>query len=269
MAYLYFKPYSGTDQEFSIKSGESFSQINHHLSEKKLISTPRLFHKLAQWKGVVQKFRPGVYQISHGMTMEDIMDLFLAGTQMSIDVTIVEGKNIFEIAKVLEKKGLVSSEDFLRLAKDKKLLSALGIEADRVEGYLYPDTYKLEPYMSGKEIISMMVKNFFRKIQHIDLKKSPFTLHELITMSSIVEKETGASSERPIIAGVFLNRIKRKMRLQSDPTTIYGIYETFDGNLRKKHLLQKTSYNTYRINGLPVGPIANPRTRLYPSGLGP
>ena len=258
MAYLYFQPYSGADQEFIIKNGESFSQINHRLSKKKLISAPRFFYKLAQWKGVVQKFRSGVYQISHGMTMGDIIDLFLEGTQVSIDVTIAEGKNIFEIAKILEKNGLISSEDFLRFAKDKKFLISLGIEADRVEGYLYPDTYKFESHMNGKEIISMMVKNFFRRIQHIDLKNGPLTLHELIIMSSIVEKETGASSERPIIAGVFLNRMRRKMRLQSDPTTIYGIYETFDGNLRKKHLLQKTPYNTYQINGLPAGPIANP-----------
>ena len=258
LAYLYFKPYSGTDQEFVIKRGESFSQINHRLSKKKLISAPKLFYKLAQWRDVVEKFRPGTYLISHGMTMEEIIRLFLAGTHMSMNVTIAEGKNIFEIAKILEKKELISHEDFLRFAKNKKLLTSLGIEADRVEGYLYPDTYKLEPHMDGKEIISIMVKNFFRKIQHIDLKKSPLTLHELITLSSIVEKETGAARERPIIAGVFLNRMKRKMRLQSDPTTIYGIYETFDGNLRRKDLLKKTPYNTYRIKGLPVGPIANP-----------
>lgn len=190
--------------------------------------------------------------------MTEVMDLFLVGVPSSIDVTIAEGKNIFEIARILEQKSLVSSKDFLRLAKDKKFLTSLGIKANRVEGYLYPDTYKLEPYMDGKSIISIMVKNFFKKIKYINLEESPFDLHELITLSSIVEKETGAGGERPIIAGVFFNRLKRKMRLQSDPTTIYGIYETFNGNLKKKHLLQKTPYNTYRINGLPVGPIANP-----------
>ena len=267
--HLYLKPYSGSAQTFVIAKGESFSQINYRLKQKELIPAPRLFYKLAQWRGTVEKLRSGTYQIATGMRMSDIMDLLTKGSQVFIDVTIAEGKNMFEIAQILGQKELVSAAKFLELAQDSKFIASLGITAERAEGYLYPDTYKFEIPADGKNIISIMVKNFFKKTKYINLEKTPFTLHQLITLSSIVEKETGAASERPIIAGVFLNRLKKRMRLQSDPTTIYGIYETFNGNLRKKHLLQKTPYNTYQISGLPVGPIANPGIEAIEAVLKP
>ena len=258
VTYRYHRPYSGPTRSFEIKKGESFARINHRLGEQGLISAPRLFYKLAQWRGVVEKLRPGSYKITHGMAMAEVMDVFLLGAPVVITVTIAEGKNMFEIAKILHNKGLGMGEEFLAGARNREFLTSLGVWAERAEGYLYPDTYSLEPGMRGREVVAMMVKNFFRQMATIDYQKSPFTLHEFVTLASIVEKETGAAEERPMIAGVFLNRLRKSMRLQSDPTTIYGIYQGFNGNLRKKHLLQKTPYNTYQISGLPVGPIANP-----------
>ena len=114
-----------------------------------------------------------------------------------------------------------------------------------------------------------MVKHFFKKWQTLNLNVSSQKRHDLITLASIIEKETGASFERPTISGVFHNRLKKRMRLQSDPTTIYGIYEKFTGNLRKKHLLQKTPYNTYKIFGLPLGPISNPGLESLKAAITP
>ncbi|MCY4645224.1 MAG: endolytic transglycosylase MltG [Bacteriovoracales bacterium] len=267
--YLYFKPYSGPPQTFEIKTGEPFSRINYRLAKKKLISSPRIFHKLALWHSSTEKLRPGLYKISSGMSMSELLGLFREGREILIDVTIAEGKNIFEMDKIFYQKKILREDEFLRAAKDQTFLSSLGIKAATAEGYLYPDTYKFSPTASAKDLISSMTNNLFKKIQSIDLGQTPFDLHRLLTLASIVEKETGAAHERPIIAGVFLNRLKKGMRLQSDPTTIYGIYETFDGNLKKKHLRQKTPYNTYRMAGLPVGPIANPGLDAIKAVLNP
>lgn len=257
--YLSMKPYSGPDKEFVIKPGEAFSKINYRLNEEKIITTPRLFHKMSQYKGVMEKFKPGTYTIKSGSTMTEIMNLFVKGSQVFVKLTIAEGKNLFEIAEEVAELDLDTKEEFIRKAKSKEFAEKLGISADRIEGYLFPDTYVLEPHMDSEAIIKMMVSNFNKRTS--ELLKTPhptLTPHEVVILASMVEKETGAAFERPIIAGVFLNRLKKRMRLQSDPTTIYGIYENFNGNLRKKHLLEKTPYNTYKIPALPKGPIANP-----------
>ena len=140
------------------------------------------------------------------------------------------------------------------------MAAKLEIPALKLEGYLYPNTYDFNENTPAESVIKTMVREFHKKTQELDFSKSPSSLskHEVVILASIVEKETGAKRERPIIAGVFHNRLKKKIRLQSDPTTIYGIFENFNGNLRKIHLQQKTPYNTYRINGLPHGPISNP-----------
>lgn len=267
LIYLAMKPYGGENVKFEIKSGEAFSKINYRLKEKNLISSPRVFHKMAQYKKVTEKFKPGTYEIKNGMTMSDIMKLFLEGTKDFIKLTIPEGKNIFEIAKMIESKNLDSEENFIAAAKDSTFMKSLGIPGERAEGYLFPDTYSLEPHMKSRDIIKIMFGNFKKRVATLDLEKikslkqrgdKGFTLHEVISLASIVEKETGAAFEREIIAGVFHNRLQKNIRLQSDPTTIYGIYENFNGNLRKRHLQEKTPYNTYRINGIPKGPICNP-----------
>ena len=269
VVYLYLRPFAGPAQDFVIKSGESFSSINHRLSEKQIVSSPRVFHKLVQWRGAMRTFKPGTYHITEGMAMSDLVDLFNEGVRVFVKVTIPEGKNMFEIAQILEQRGLAPQKDFLLAARDRAFLSSIGIKAPRVEGHLYPDTYQFEPHMSVREMIRMMNRNFKNKIAQLDLSQTKFTLHELVTLASVVEKETGAAHERPIIAGVFINRLNKKMRLQSDPTTIYGIFERFDGNLKKKHLLEKTPYNTYKIPALPIGPIANPGLSAMRAVLNP
>jgi UPF0755 protein len=184
-------------------------------------------------------------------------------------ITIPEGKNMYQVGKILEEQKIVDYDDFIKTVKDKSFLKSLGIPGNTAEGYLYPDSYKFALNTPPRTVVRTMYSAFKRKTKNLGLNKSSLNSHQVVILASIVEKETGASFERPQIAGVFHNRLKKKMRLQSDPTTIYGIYETFNGNLRKKHLLEKTPYNTYKIPALPAGPIANPGLEAIKAVLSP
>lgn len=261
--------YKGPDLVFKITPGETFSKINYRLYKKKITSSSKLFYRYAQFNNLMTKFKTGHFQIKTNSNMVQIFDSLIYGHAITKKVTIPEGKNLFEIGKLLEKNNVTSYSEFVRMAKNPNFTRKLGIPADRVEGYLYPNTYKFTPKSNAKDVIKIMVAEFNKKIKTVNLASSSMKLHSIITLASIVEKETGAHYERPTIAGVFHNRLKKRMRLQSDPTTIYGIYEQFNGNLRKKHLQEKTPYNTYRINGLPKGPISNPGLESIRAVLNP
>lgn len=272
-AHLYYKisvwEYSGPDITLDIKSGDSFSKINARLKNKEVISSAKVFHRYCQLKKIMTKFKSGQFKIKKGFTMLEVIDTLIEGRSITVKVTIPEGKNLFEIGKILEKKGITSYDKYITLAKSQDLARKLNIPGDTVEGYLYPETYLFTRGTPALEVLKAMVNQFRKKIKKVDISKAPFDLHSIVTLASIVEKETGAKHERAKIAGVFHNRLKKNMRLQSDPTTIYGVYETFGGNLRRSHLQQKTPYNTYRINGLPKGPISNPGLQSIKAVINP
>ncbi len=201
--------------------------------------------------------------------MEDVLDTLVDGVPILTSVTVPEGKNLYEIGKILESKEIVSYKEFVKEAKDPRWTKELGIDAPSVEGYLFPETYKFAPGTPASTVVSTMLDLFRNKTDELDFSKSYLPKHKVIILASIVEKETGAKSERPTIAGVYLNRLKKGMRLQADPTTIYGIWENYNGNLKKKHLLEKTEYNTYKMSGLPLGPIANPSLAAVKAVLNP
>jgi UPF0755 protein len=203
--------------------------------------------------------------------MLDVIKELTEGTPITTKVTIPEGKNLYQIAEILEAKKIVSADEFIKVAKDPTTASSLNIPFETVEGYLYPETYQFNQKMKPLEVIKTMVRVFNQKTKDLDFSINPrnLTKAQCIVLASVVEKETGAGHERPIIAGVFFNRLKKRMRLQSDPTTIYGIWESFNGNLKKKHLLEKTPYNTYKIGGLPKGPISNPGLASIKAVLNP
>jgi UPF0755 protein len=267
---IYHSKYEGPDISFVVKSGEGFSSINGRLGQKEIISNTRIFHRYTQANGFMTKFKKGDYIIPSSSTMEDIAGILISGKGKTISVTIPEGKNLFEIAGILlQKKVLRSTSDFIKLAKDSGVANSYKVSGKRLEGYLYPNTYRFTKYSSAKDIISTMVNEFYKRTKELDFSHPKLSKHELIILASIVEKETGRAIERPRIAGVFFNRLRKRMRIQSDPTTIYGIWENFNGNLRKKHLLAKTPYNTYKISGLPIGPISNPGLKAIEAVLQP
>ena len=268
---LKFWKYSGPDIIFNIHPGETFASINARLKRQNLISDSKIFHRYSQINGLMRRFQAGHYKIRSQSNMLEILDTFIKGNAITISVTIPEGKNIYEIAEILDQNSVVSKKYFLRMTKSSSFVRSLGIGGVTVEGYLYPETYRFTPQSSAESVIKAMVDIFRRKTRNVDFSRAPVNLspHEVIILASIVEKETGARHERTTIAGVFVNRLKNRMRLQSDPTTIYGIFESFDGNLKRKHLRQKTPYNTYRISGLPIGPISNPSIDSIEAVLSP
>jgi UPF0755 protein len=183
-----------------------------------------------------------------------------------------------EVAALFAEENWVNPENFLQLCRDAVLIKKLGIEAASLEGYLFPETYTLvRGEVDERKIIRMMVQRFFAVWEELTGSESErkteqvkkYNRQQVLTLASIVEKETGSAGERDIIAGVFYNRLAKGMPLQSDPTTIYGIKD-FNGNLTKADLRSRTPYNTYMIPGLPVGPICNPgaaaiKAVLYPA----
>jgi len=179
-------------------------------------------------------------------------------------VTFPEGLRIDEIASRIEAAGIASSVAFLSRARSPELARSLGIDGNSVEGYLYPETYRFRRDTAPDEIISRMHAELIERWSEADreaLGASGMTLHQVVTLASIVEKETSVPEERTLVAAVFRNRLALGMALQTDPTVIYGIFSTrgtFDGNLRRIDLQTDTPYNTYTRRGLPPGPIANP-----------
>jgi UPF0755 protein len=251
---------SGETKEFEIAPGETFPQINYRLHKQGLISNTRIFHYYTKYQNKLNKFKSGVYAIQKGQSMIDILEELTNGKSLLTNTTIPEGKNLYQIADILKSEKIISNKkNFIKLAqKSDYLLKKYGITAQTSEGYLYPNTYNFSKNMSSNKVLEALIDQHFISTKDINFKHPKLSRHQIIILASVVEKETGAKFERPLIAGVFLNRLQKKMRLQSDPTTIYGIYETFDGNLRRSDLRNKTSYNTYAIAGLPIGPISNP-----------
>ena len=170
------------------------------------------------------------------------------------------------MATLLEGRGLFKAEEFLRMCRDRDLIQQLlGVEVSSLEGYLFPETYNLTKFTPIKEFITAMVQNFKNEYQRLENTPSTAQVklarHELVTLASVVEKETGAPQERPQIASVFYNRLEKNMRLQSDPTIVYGIWvETgaYKQNITRADITRATRYNTYTVARLPFGPIANP-----------
>lgn len=266
---IFFSPYSGEDTTFTVKPGEGFSRVNGRLLNKKIISDARLFHYYAKYTDQMTKIKAGTYSITNGMHMGEVLDTLVNGVPELTSVTIPEGKNMYEIGKILEENGITTYQEFLAECKDPENIKELGVDAPSVEGYLFPETYKFAKGTPAREVLRAMIRLFNNKTENLQFNRANMSKHDVVILASIVEKETGAKVERPTIAGVYLNRLEKKMRLQADPTTIYGIWESYNGNLKKKHLLQKTDYNTYKMEGLPKGPIANPSLAAIKAVLDP
>ena len=257
---------------FQVQRGQNFQAISAHLKRRGLITHPSKFRILARLKGADKSIHAGEYLLAADMSPNEILEMLVAGRVRLLKFTVPEGYRITQIAEIVEAAGLVAGEDFIEAASDGRAASQAGIEADSFEGYLFPDTYYFPKNASAAEIVTAMVErlqSLFSDQWRARAAELGYTVHQILTLASIIEKETGTAAERPIISSVFHNRLKKGMRLETDPTVIYGI-EDFDGNLTRKHLTTRTPYNTYKIRGLPPGPIASPglaaiEAALYPA----
>jgi len=253
---------STVEQVVEIKPGMTLRQVAHFLADRKLLDEPSAFVLYTYLQGKQNRIQAGEYQFSPSVPPWKILDSLTNGTAILYSVTIPEGNRITEIAELLEKKGLAKKETFIAETRNKELLEALQISSSNsLEGYLYPDTYKFTKAAGSKKIVKTMVDTFKERVQKPELMQQAnagkLTFHEIVTLASLIEKETGLGTERKLISSVFHNRLVKKMRLQTDPTVIYAI-ANFDGNIRKKDLSIDSPYNTYKHHGLPPGPIASP-----------
>ncbi len=244
----------------SIPSGSSMAKVAELLQEQSIISDELQFRLLARIQSKATRIQAGDYDFAHAARPEEVLDRLVSGDVRRIRLTIPEGLTLKEIAEKIAETGLVKQEQIINLGANSTFIAKLGLGVPSLEGYLYPETYTLVGGLTAEQILSAMVRQF-NKFLTPELiaaaRKQNLSLHQLVTLASIIQKETGALEEMPQISSVFHNRLKRGMPLQSDPTVIYGIKD-FDGNLTRKHLRQATPYNTYKIPGLPPGPIASP-----------
>ncbi len=254
------EPLQADQRYFMVERGESFGSVLNRLTEEGLNPRPFFIRVWGRIDPSIRDIKAGEYVVEPGDSALDLLRRIRRAQVAQHAVTIPEGWNMFQVAEAVEKAGLGSRTDFVRMVTDTTFVQSLGIRGATAEGYLYPDTYFFARGIGAERIVRAMVDRFWKSLpEDYDRRAAALglTIPQAVTLASIIEKETGQASERRLISAVFNNRLTKRMRLQSDPTVIYGMSE-FDGNIRKKDLLEHTAYNTYRIPGLPPGPIANP-----------
>jgi UPF0755 protein len=273
--------------EVEIPRGAGAQKVSELLGEAGLVARPAFFRLYAGQRGVASRFRPGHYQIEAPITPRQLVDLIVKGVADElVAVTIPEGKTMIEVAEILDAAGVASKADLLAQALDPLFVKSLDLPGRSLEGYLFPDTYKLRPHSQANRVLVALVRRHRQVFDELRaanptvanyLKtKLKFDDTAIITLASIVEKETGQPQERPRIAQVFINRlVKSSFRpklLQTDPTIVYGCTvaplflgeaspacQKWDGRIHRIHLDDSANlYNTYTHEGLPPGPIANP-----------
>lgn len=271
---------------FTVQKGENFSQLAGRLEAAGIIRSGRALRWYVNLFPPKRRLQRGEFGLFQKLPIPEAVALLTEGKPLEYKVTIPEGYNLFLIGELLESKGLVRKADFLAAAHSPTLTALLptnrvGDELPpSIEGYIYPDTYMLQKVFTPAEICQVLVMRFREVYKTVaaEIENSPvvkelgLTPHQVITFASIVEKETGAGSERPLIASVFVNRMRKRMRLQTDPTVIYGTWlknGSWDGNIRRRDLNDPSPYNTYQINGLPPGPIASPGLSAIKAVLDP
>lgn len=260
----------GAELDVVIPRGSSIAKVATTLETSGVIGSALPFRYLLRFTGGSYKVRAGEFRFRKNMRPLEALRTLYFGEPILHQVTIPEGWTARQIAQILSAQGLVNADTFIGMALSEASAKKYGFTTPHLEGFLFPDTYSLSKVDGEERIIQAMVGRFKKAYAPLEdeAKAKGYTIERHVTLASVVEKETGAEAERPVIASVFLNRLKKGMRLQSDPTTIYGI-ENFNGNLTKKDLLTPTPYNTYTVKALPVGPISNPGTAALTAVIRP
>ncbi|MCK5687642.1 endolytic transglycosylase MltG, partial [Myxococcota bacterium] len=242
-----------------IKPGATIHQIAGRLEESSLIRNTRAFSLLARVFGVDRSLKAGVYRISSGAWLWDVVGELHKGQVETLAVTLPEGLNVKEVAERLEQSGLIEADAIIKAASDPKLLSRFGISASSVEGFLFPETYTFAKGLKADEILEVMLDEFFARLNQIqgDHPARGDALRNMVTLASIVQREAKADIEMPKVAGVFQNRIQNHLRLESCATVQYILGEN-KLRLTLQDVRTESPYNTYLKEGLPPGPIANP-----------
>jgi len=248
----------------AIVPGSSLRTVSAQLHSADVIASAHMFELLARLSGNARALQSGTYKFARKLTPLEILDRINRGLVRLQPFTVPEGRTIFETARIIAATGLADEEEILEKAFDPDFIQRLGLGENSLEGYLFPDTYLFGQKTSAGAILKKMVARYRQVFsEEMERTDSPAQLneHEIVTLASLVEAETGKAGERPLIAGVFLHRLEKGMRLECDPTVIYGqllLDPGFNERLRRRHLRQPTPHNTYLNYGLPPGPICSP-----------
>jgi len=245
---------------FDVTPGSSLQRVARHLEEQGVISHSLLLRLLAKWHEQEQQIQAGRYTFVAPATADEVLQRLVRGDVDRVSLTIPEGYNLQQIIDRIDEAGYGEASRLWQLAQDQEFIASLGIEADSLEGYLFPETYRFVPGTTETALLRMMVEQLHRNLSAEKREAASglgLSLHEHVTLASLIEKETGIVAEMPLISSVFHNRLAINMRLQTDPTVVYGV-EDYTGTITRRHLNTPTPYNTYIIYGLPPGPIASP-----------
>jgi len=262
---------SGVEILITIPGGSSFVSASQLLVDAGVVRSLRGFVFLGKIKGLSNSIQAGELMFRTDMTPNEVLEVLVRGKAVSYHVTIPEGYNIRMVAALLAEKGLGDADRIIEIAEDPEFARGLEVPSDSLEGFLFPDTYSWPKGLSERDILDRMVAKYnsvFTDAMRSRAREIGMSELQVVTLASIIEKETGAPEEREQVSAVFHNRLKKGYRLQTDPTVIYGL-TNFNGNLTKKDLRTDHPYNTYTRSGLPVGPIANPGEASLMAALNP
>jgi len=241
------------------------------LASAGIITSARFFAWWTRLTGADRRIKSGEYVFTIPLSPLALLRILTSGEGLRHVVTVTEGMTFRQIAALLAAQGFGAEESFLCLNADPVFLATWGLPPQGLEGYLYPDTYQFSWLASPEEILGHMVERFYAALSPAMYRQAAtldLSLHQVITLASLVEKETGTAAERTLVAAVFHNRLRQRIPLQCDASVIYGL-KRFNGNLTRQHLLTPTLYNTYLFRGLPPGPIATPGLESILAALNP
>lgn len=267
-AWLVLAPFGPEKETFvEIPVGSSTAEIGQLLQSAGVVRSQYAFDLFRLWKR--GRLKAGEYRFDHPAPIVEVYARIRRGDVYTLTLAIPEGSNIFDIATRVEEAGLGTRQQFIDAAEQHTALVAdLDPAAKTLEGYLFPDTYKFPRKATPEQIAATMVRRFRVVSGQLGLKEN---VHQIVTMASLVERETAVPAERTLVASVFQNRLQKKMPLMTDPAVIYGLElnNRWRGTLYKSDLTYNTAYNTYIHNGLPPGPIANPGARSLQAAMEP
>lgn len=270
-------------RQLTVPRGATFGVVLGDLRDAGIVERPFFFRLFANSSGMAERLRPGTYTVRPGMTPRQLLRMLVKGPEIKlVRVTIPEGKHLLEVARILAQAGVADEEALVKKMRSRRFTRELGIPAATVEGYLFPDTYRFRPGSPPERVIRTLVQRHHEVLKQLKARHPSYLIrlrnrfrfedHQIVILASIVEKETGVARERPLIAGVFLNRLHsprfKSRKLETDPTIIYGCTvpvrksaacRQFKDRIRRIHLQDaENPYNTYQHKGLPPGPISNP-----------
>jgi UPF0755 protein len=269
-----YKGYAAAEQLLEIPQGSGTNDIGRRLVDGGVVRDLFIFRAATWWVARDRSLKAGEYRFAEPMSATQVVEKLARGEVHARRITFPEGLTIIDMSRIYEQRGFGSASEFVSAAGNVKLIAAIDPQAPDLEGYLYPETYAIPRGTPASRLITLMVERFLAAYTD-DLKAQAdaqgLTAREVVTIASLVEKETAQDHERALVAAVYRNRMKIGMGMQADPTVIYALQKAgrYDGNIRRADLQFDSPYNTYKYSGLPPGPIASPRKASIEAALAP